>query len=128
AIFSNGMHTLGLLGAPRRTQLGVSPYVPANWEPRLLQTAIGGSIMFIGLYLFVTILLVTVLRKRAPAAAVPEIPEAESIQDPQLTPAWLDRWAPWLTIAILLIILAYGPNLLYQITNMQNTSPGFRLW
>ena len=84
--------------------------------------------MFIGLYLFVTILLVTVLRKRAPAAAVPEIPEAESIQDPQLTPAWLDRWAPWLTIAILLIILAYGPNLLYQITNMQNTSPGFRLW
>ena len=41
-IFSNAMHTLGLLGAPRRTPLGVAPYVPANWEPRLLQTAIGG--------------------------------------------------------------------------------------
>ncbi|MEI2689405.1 MAG: b(o/a)3-type cytochrome-c oxidase subunit 1 [Anaerolineae bacterium] len=128
AIFSNGMHTLGLLGAPRRTPLGVAPYVPANWEPRLLQTAIGGTILFIGAYLFITILVVTVLRKRAPAAEVPEIPEAESIQDPQLTPAWLDRWAPWLTIAILLILLVYGPNLFYQISNMQNTSPGFKLW
>jgi cytochrome c oxidase subunit 1 len=127
-IFSNAMHTLGLLGAPRRTPLGVAPYVPANWEPRLLQTAIGGSILFIGAYLFVLILVVTVLRKPAPAAEVPQVPEAESIQDPQLTPSWLDRWAPWLTIAVLLIVLVYGPNLLYQITNMQNTSPGFRLW
>lgn len=127
-IFSNAMHTLGLLGAPRRTPLGVAPYVPANWEPRLLQTAIGGSILFIGAYLFVTILVVTVLRKPAPASEVPEVPEAQSIQDPQLTPAWLDRWAPWLTITVLLILLVYGPNLLYQISNMSNTSPGFKLW
>jgi cytochrome c oxidase subunit 1 len=125
AIFSNAMHSVGLLGAPRRTPLGVAPYVPANWEPRLVQTAIGGSILFIGAYLFVMILLVTVLRKPAPASQVPQIPEAASIQDPQLTPSWLDRWAPWLTIAILLIILVYGPNLFYQITNMANTSPGF---
>ena len=118
----------GLLGAPRRTPLGVAPYVPANWEPRLLQTAVGGAILFVGAFLFVTIMIVTVLRKPALATQVPQVPEAESIQDPQLTPAWLDRWAPWLTIAILLIILVYGPNLLYQITNMQNTSPGFKLW
>lgn len=127
-IFSNAMHTVGLLGAPRRVPLGIAPYVPANWEPRLVQTAIGGVILFFGAYLFVMIMVVTVLRKRAPAAEVPEVPEAESIQDPQMTPAWLDRWAPWLAIAVLLVILMYGPNLMYQITNMQNTSPGFRLW
>jgi cytochrome c oxidase subunit 1 len=127
-IFSNAMHTVGLLGAPRRTPLGVAPYVPANWEPRLIQTAIGGVILFVGAYLFVTIMVVTVLRKPAPATLVPQVPEAESIQDPQLTPSWLDRWAPWLTIAVLLIILVYGPNLFYQISNMQNTSPGFKLW
>ncbi|MFZ2489271.1 MAG: b(o/a)3-type cytochrome-c oxidase subunit 1 [Anaerolineae bacterium] len=125
-IFSNAMHTLGLLGAPRRTPLGTSPYVPANWEPRLLQTAVGGTIMFVGVYLFIFILIMTVLGKRAAANEVPQVPEAEAMQDPQTsTPAWLDRWAPWLTATILLIVLVYGPNLLNQITTMSNTSPGF---
>ena len=82
----------------------------------------------VGAYLFVMIMVVTVLRKPAPAAEVPQVPEAESIQDPQLTPSWLDRWAPWLIIALLLVVLMYGPNLFYQISNMQNTSPGFKLW
>jgi hypothetical protein len=84
--------------------------------------------MFIGAYLFVIILVVTALRKKAAPAEVPQIPEAESIQDPQLTPAWLDRWAPWLIGAVVLVIIAYGPNLFYQITNMANTSPGFKVW
>ena len=127
-IFSNAMHTLGLLGAPRRTPLGVAPYVPAEWLPRRIQTAIGGSILFFGAYLFVLIMLMTVLRKRAEAKDVPAIPVAEAVQDPQLTPAWLDRWAPWLISALLLIVLVYGPNLLVQITHMSNTSPGFKLF
>ena len=55
--------------------------------------------------------------------------EAEAMQDPQLTPAWLDRWAPWLTVAVLLVVLVYGPNLFVQLSNMTNTSPGFNgLW
>ncbi|MER2600226.1 MAG: b(o/a)3-type cytochrome-c oxidase subunit 1 [Caldilineales bacterium] len=129
-IFSNAMHTLGLLGAPRRVPLGIAPYVPANWEPRLLQTAIGGSILFFGAYMFIFNVLMTALSKRASAAEMPEIPEAEAVQDPQLTPAWLDRWAPWLTAAVLLVVLVYGPNLFVQLSNMANTSPGFNtgLW
>ncbi len=128
AIFSTAMHRVGLLGAPRRTPLGQAPYVPPAWQPWTLLTAIGGTIMFVGAYLFVIILLVTALRKKAPASEIPAIPEAESIQDPQLTPAWLDRWAPWLTAAVVLVIIAYGPNLLYQIMNMANLSPGFKVW
>ena len=128
AIFSTSMHRVGLLGAPRRTPLGVAPYVPASWQPWLIGTAIGGVIMFVGAYLFITILVVTVLRKKAPAAEVPQVPEAEALQDPQQTPAWLDRWAPWLAAAIVLVLIAYGPNLFYQITNMANTSPGFKVW
>ena len=128
AIFSTSMHRVGLLGAPRRTPLGVAPYVPASWQPWLIGTAIGGVIMFVGAYLFITVLVVTVLRKKAPAAEVPQVPEAEALQDPQQTPAWLDRWAPWLAAAIVLVLIAYGPNLFYQITNMANTSPGFKVW
>jgi cytochrome c oxidase subunit 1 len=31
-IFSNAMHVVGLLGAPRRTPLGLAPYIPEEWS------------------------------------------------------------------------------------------------
>jgi cytochrome c oxidase subunit 1 len=43
-IFSNAMHVLGLLGAPRRTPLGEAPYIPEEWSGHLLRTSIGGAI------------------------------------------------------------------------------------
>jgi cytochrome c oxidase subunit 1 len=128
-IFSNGMHTLGLLGAPRRTPLGLVPWIPPEWNVRLLQTAVGGAILFVAAYLFFYIVLRTALsRKYAPADQQVAIPVAESLRDPQLTPAWLDHWTPWLIATIVLIIIAYGPQLIYQIGNMQLTSPGLRVW
>ena len=54
-IFSNAMHVLGLLGAPRRTPLGMAPYVPQEWSGRLIQEAIGGAILFVGAYMFIVI-------------------------------------------------------------------------
>ncbi len=128
-IFSNGMHTLGLLGAPRRTPLGVVPWIPPEWNVRRLQTAIGGAILFVAAYLFVYIVLRTVLSKKyATADEQVAVPVAEPLRDPQLAPAWLDRWAPWLIATVVLIIIAYGPQLIYQIGNMQLTSPGLRVW
>jgi cytochrome c oxidase subunit I len=128
-IFSNGMHVLGLLGAPRRTPLGLAPYVPPEWAARQLQIGIGGAILFVGMYLYVYIMLRTALaKKHAAAEEQVEIPVAESLHDPQNTPAWLDRWAPWLIATIVLIIIAYGPQLIAQISGMQLTSPGLRVW
>ncbi len=127
-IFSTSMHRVGLLGAPRRTPLGLAPYVPPSWQPWTLGTAIGGTILFIGAYLYLTILLATALGKKAAPNEIPQAPEAEAMQDAQLTPAWLDRWLPWLVAAIVLVLVAYGPNLILQILNMSNTSPGFKVW
>ena len=127
-IFSNAMHVLGLLGAPRRTPLSQAPYVPAEWIPRQIQTGVGGAILLISAILYFVVVLKTVLAKRADPAEVPEIPVAESLRDPQLTPAWLDRWVPWLVATIVLIIIAYGPQLIAQISGMQLTSPGMRVW
>ena len=124
-IFSNAMHTLGLLGAPRRTPLGLAPYIPAEWNARLLQTAIGGAILLIAAYLYVLIIIATAFSKKPATAAELEPPVAESIQDPAQTPAWLDRWAPWMIAMIVLILISYGPQLFDQIVNMQLTSPGF---
>lgn len=129
AIFANAMHILGLLGAPRRTPLGQAPYVPPEWSGRLLQTAIGGAILFVGAYLFVYILIRTVAAKQpAPESEQVQIPVAEALRDPQQTPLWLDRWAPWLLGGLALILIAYGPQLIDQILNISLTSPGFKVW
>ncbi len=127
-IFSNGMHTLGLLGAPRRTPLGMTPYGLPEWKSRLIQTGIGGAILFVAMYLFVAIIIGTLAGKKADAAEVPAVPVAQALHDPQSTPAWLDRWAFWLLATVVLILLSYGPQLVSQVGNMSLTSPGFRVW
>jgi cytochrome c oxidase subunit 1 len=128
-IFSNAMHVLGLLGAPRRTPLGAAPYIPDEWKGRMFQVGVGGAILFVAAYMFIVILAATAWSKqKAPADEQVQIPVAESLNDPQLTPNWLDRWAPWLIGAVALIIIAYGPQLVSQIGNISLTSPGFRVW
>lgn len=127
-IFSNGMHTLGLLGAPRRTPLGMAPYGLPEWKSRLIQTGIGGAILFVAMYLFVAIIIATLAGNKADAAEVPAVPVAQALHDPQSTPAWLDRWAFWLLATGVLILLSYGPQLVSQVGNMSLTSPGFRVW
>lgn len=125
-MFSNAMHVIGLLGAPRRTPLGTAPYIPGEWAGHLWRIGIGGTIMWIGLMLFIVIVAVTALqRKRLPDGETIEVPIAESLHDVQDTPTWLDRWRPWLIASIVLIILSYGPQLYEQISQAQLTSPGF---
>jgi len=127
-IFSNAMHVVGLLGAPRRTPLGLAPYIPEEWSGHLFRIGLGGAILFIAAYLYVIIMVATAVRKKAPADEQVVPPVAESIHDPQETPGWLDRWVVWLVIAVALLIIAYGPNLFDQISNMELTSPGFTPW
>jgi cytochrome c oxidase subunit 1 len=128
-IFSNGMHTLGLLGAPRRTPLNVAPYVPPEWGGRMIQTGIGGAILFVGAFLYILIVAMTAWRQKpVPELEQAGVPVAEARQDPQESPAWLDRWAPWLIATLVLILISYGPQLVSQIANAQLTSPGYRVW
>ncbi len=126
-IFSNAMHVLGLLGAPRRTPLGLAPYIPQEWNGHLLRVGIGGSIMYIGALLYFIVMTRTAWSKKAEPADV-EIPVAESIHDPQDTPEWLDRWVPWIVGTVALIIIAYGPQLVDQISNISLNAPGGRFW
>jgi cytochrome c oxidase subunit 1 len=129
-IFSNAMHTVGLLGAPRRTPLGLAPYVPPEWNGDLFRVGVGGAILFVSVYLYVVIVAVTAFSKKQVASASEQvqIPVAKAMQDPTLTPVWLDRWTPWVVGSLALIALAYGPQLYEQIINISLTSPGFRVW
>jgi len=126
-IFSNSMHVLGLLGAPRRVPLGLAPYVPAEWNSRLFQVGLGGAILFVSGAIYLLVMLKTATNKERVESEV-IVPVADSLQDVAQTPAWLDRWAPWLYGSIALIVIVYGPQLVDQIANIALTSPGFRVW
>jgi cytochrome c oxidase subunit 1 len=126
-IFSNAMHVVGLLGAPRRTPLGLAPYIPEEWSGHLLRVGIGGGIMLIGMYLYVVIIAKSAFAKKAEPADV-MVPVAEAKHDPQETPEWLDKWVPWLIGTVALLLVAYGPQLIDQISNISLTSPGFKVW
>jgi cytochrome c oxidase subunit 1 len=126
-IFSNSMHVLGLLGAPRRVPLNLAPYVPAEWNSRLFQVGLGGAILFVSGLIYFVVIYKTATNKERVETEV-EVPIAEPLQDPASGPAWLDRWAPWVYGALALIAVVYGPVLFDLIRNIALTSPGFRVW
>lgn len=81
--------------------------------------------MWVGLMMFVVVVAVTAFqRKRFAPGEFVDVPVADSMEDPQKTPVWLDRWKPWLVATAVLIILAYGPQLIDQIFGIESTSPG----
>lgn len=127
--FSNGMHMLGLhFGAPRRTELGSAPYRDAAWNPMLMESMLGVTILTISAILFFYVIIMTVLAGKKAKEPV-EMPIAESLDDSP-TPAWLDRWRGWVYGAVALVILAYGPMLYVLFSEMQliPLPPGFRVW
>jgi len=128
ALLGNGLHLLGLhFSAPRRTMLGAAPYASPEWTPFLIEVAIGATLLLTSGILYFVNVLGTVFASRPLEQAV-EMPVAEAISDPQLTPVWLDRWLPWLAGTVVLILIAYGPVLVQMISQAQLTSPGFKVW
>jgi cytochrome c oxidase subunit 1 len=127
AVFSNALHRLGLMGAPRRTMLGAVPYAQPEWKAVLPLVGIGGSVLFLSAVLYFANLVLTVAASRAPAPAVPAF--AEALSGPEHAPAILDRWRPWLALAALLIAVAYGPTLVRLAMTTPLTTPAWKgIW
>jgi cytochrome c oxidase subunit 1 len=126
-LMSNGLHILGLnFGMPRRTMISAAQYVGVDWQPLLIESAIGGIILGISGLLFYAVMIGTVLSKKKLTEPI-EMPVAEPLDDTPV-PVWLDNWKPWLALGIVLILVAYGPVLYYLFTNLNATSPGFKVW
>ena len=127
-LFSNALHLLGLhFGVPRRTAMGASPYNLPEWRPFQIEAAIGGAILFLSLILFIIEVVGTVFASK-PVEKPVEMPIAESLDDPQRTPAFLDQWRPWLAGVAILILIAYGPILFEMLRTAQFTAVGWRVW
>lgn len=130
-IMSYGLKIGGLMGMPRRTNTGASYANPdsilyqADWISYIDLSVLGGSIMFIGIVIYIVSFFTTVFSKSEvpEEEAVVTFPISESLHDEQAT--WLRNFKPYIIIAVILIILAYAPVIYDVIQATYGGSPPF---
>ncbi len=107
---ANSMHRSGLIGIPRRT--AEPQYQGFEFEAALgsvselnAQLAIGATLLFLSLTLFLWNMLITAFNKSAESPGENVIPTP--LSGPDDSPAVLDNMKLWTAIAVVLVILAY---------------------
>lgn len=127
ALMSGSMHTVGLLGAPRRTSYTTygDSATAAGWDPYLFMVAIGGTLLMIGAIL--QVYAVYHMMFRAPKGET-EFPIADVEENASATPYWTERWGRTIFLMLLLIVMAYVIPLVDMIVNAPPGSPPFRTW
>jgi cytochrome c oxidase subunit 1 len=125
AIFARGMISAGLQGMPRRTFRAQATYDNAAWDLGGALTGVGGTMMFIAVMLFFLTIGMTILfgqRGEGPT----DLPVSSTLTAPARS-GWelrLDNLGFWFGMAIVLILIAYGP---FFVTHLppNPVSPGY---
>ncbi len=128
-IFSTGLMWGGLIGEPRRTNLGLTYlnsksdlYHPA-WVPTTELALFGGIIMFVAGLLYFVVFFGTIFRKSTEAGVL-DFPVSEAYHDePRI--ALLDKFKPWLVAMAIILMLAYIPALINVNKNTGPNAPRF---
>ncbi|GIP39084.1 cytochrome c oxidase subunit I [Paenibacillus sp. J31TS4] len=123
---SGAMHTVGLLGSPRRTAYTTYENHPDAflWMPYHVAMAIGGTILFIGILLLIVNI---VLLFRAPRGQE-EFPIAEANASAEAAPRLFERWGVLISLVVVLVLIAYMVPVLDMINNPVPGSKGFVTW
>ena len=128
-IFSTGLSWGGLIGEPRRTNLGMTYLNPKNelftpeWVPTTTLALLGGIIMFIAGMLFLVVFFGTMLKKQTEAAML-EFPVSENLHDERRIPLF-DSFKPWLVTMAIVLVIAYVPAFLDATKNPGPGAPQF---
>lgn len=139
-LFALGMHWEGLIGLPRRTffsgATGLSDMIARAHVPMAL-TGISGVVLLVATLLYFGVIFATLLgRRRVSAAEETPIPFSTALGEPSHTPAGarlrgaqraLEHLWVFFGVALLLVLLMYGPTLAGQLANPVLV-PGQRLW
>jgi cytochrome c oxidase subunit 1 len=128
-IMSFAMHWAGLLGAPRRTS-DISYFGAAGaatWHGQMLAAALGGTLIAIGVLLFVIVATGTYFTNKR-AEDNPELAFAPLDAEAGPTPLVLDRLGTWAAVAIVLAVVAYAGPVTQQLTAHSYLAPGMRTW
>jgi cytochrome c oxidase subunit I len=123
AVFGHSYGHAGILGVPRRTDLGAAPYVNPEAVASLNYSAIAGVLLLISSVLLFVNIFGTLFFSKAPNTETAPI-ETKSDSN---APMWLERWGFWLGVVLLLTLFAWGPVFVETIdlVNGFNT-PGYR--
>src|SRR5215204_3151648 len=128
-IFSTGLSWGGLIGEPRRTNLGMTylnpkdPLFTPEWVPTTLLGLLGGTIMFIAGMLFLVVFFGTMFRKATQEAAL-ELPVSESLHNERRIPLF-DSFKPWLVAMAVILVVAYVPAFMDATKNPGPGAPQF---
>jgi len=128
-IFSTGLMWGGLLGEPRRTNLGItylnsaSEHFRPDWVPTTLLALCGGIIMFVAGMLFLVVFFGTMFRKKT-SSSILELPVSEAYHDEKRIPLF-DKFKPWLVVMGIVLIIAYTPAFVNVKKNAGPGAPAF---
>jgi cytochrome c oxidase subunit 1 len=128
-LMSVSMHWAGLLGAPRRTS-DVTYFGAAGaqtWHGEMVAAAIGGTLLFISILMFVTVAVGTYLRDEH-AAEGTAFAFAQVEEEALPTPPVFDQIARFGLIAIALALVAYAGPVAQQLSVHHYLAPGMRTW
>jgi cytochrome c oxidase subunit 1 len=109
-VFSTGLFVGGIMGEPRRTNMGLSytnpssPLYQPTWVFAKRVGTVGGVIMFIAMACYFIVFFATLSRKRTMAPAL-DLPSSEPLHDENV-PA-VQNLRPWIVAAVILLIVAY---------------------
>jgi cytochrome c oxidase subunit 1 len=76
--------------------------------PYYVVMAIGGTILFIGVILMFYNIIALMRAPKGDANTVAEFPIAETAEEAEPTPRWLERWGVWVGLVIVLVLFAYS--------------------
>ncbi|WP_135662187.1 b(o/a)3-type cytochrome-c oxidase subunit 1 [Halorhabdus rudnickae] len=133
-LMSNAMHRAGLAGVPRRTAEpeynvvdATFPNVVGGMGEMQLQIVLGGTILFVALSMFMTVMIGTWLAERGRGTLEVNSHLPPALSGPESSPRVLDNLKLWAAIAIVLILIAYGPPLAGMLGDgvLSPGSPGF---
>src|SRR5687768_9384434 len=128
-IFSTGLSWGGLIGEPRRTNLGMTYLNPESnlytpeWVPTTMLALFGGIIMTIAAILFFVVFFGTIFSKRKQEALL-ELPVSEILHDEKRIPLF-DTFKPWLVTMGIILVLAYVPAFIDATKNPGPGAPQF---
>jgi cytochrome c oxidase subunit 1 len=114
-IFSTGLMWGGLIGEPRRTDLGVtytnpgSPLYHPQWVPTSMLALVGGIIMTVSAVLYFWAFFATAFSKKSFEPHL-DFQTAEVLHEEREV-SILNNFRPWLAVMIITIIIAYVPAL-----------------
>jgi cytochrome c oxidase subunit 1 len=120
------MISAGLEGMPRRIYRAKAAYSDPAWDLGGRLAGIGGTLMFVGAILFFVVIGLTIVAGKRGAGPT-DIPISESLTSPSRR-GWeptLDRFGWWVVVAVILIVIAYGPFFASALPP-RLISPGFK--